>query len=191
MKRNSVYVLGYLTQKQLEIFKQELLSHCVHTGLRIKNLNFSEKEIEEVANNSIKTTLLVYNAATGNPLGDAVKTQFLADLRAKYEQRYPSAKKDVQWPDLVERKAAKRLLELVQKVQGLSSVQINDILEEVDSILSTRQLELLSTLMRQEKGFTFNGFADSFKVSVSIITRDTKTIYKILKQKIKELGIEI
>lgn len=186
-----MYVLGSMTQKQLEIFKQELFSHCVHVGLKIKNLNFSEKEIEEIANNSIKTTLLVYNSATGNPLGDAVKTQFLADLRTEYDKRYPSAKRDVQWPDLVERKAAKRLLEAVQKMQGLPEEQIDDILEGTDDLLSQRQLELLTTLMKQEKGFTFSGFADSMAVSPSIITRDIKTIYRILKQTIKGLGIEL
>lgn len=191
MKRNAVYILGNLTQKQLEIFKEELLSHCVSVGLKIKNLNFTEKEIEEVANNSIKNTLLVYNAITGNPLGDMVKSQFLADLRAKYEKEYPSSQKDIQWPDLVERKAAKRLLETVQKVKELTEKQINDIIEEVDNLLSQRQLELLSTLMKQEQNFTFSGFAESFGVSPSIITRDIKNIYKILKQTIKELGIEL
>jgi hypothetical protein len=190
-KRNSVYILGNLTQKQLETFKNELLGYCITTALKIKNLNLSEKEIEQVANHSISLVLLTYNSTTGNPLGDAVKTQFLADLRQEYTKRYPNKPNDIMWPDLIERKAAKRLLELVQKIQGLSSVQINDILEIVDNLLSQRQLELLSTLMKQEKGFTFSGFADSYQVSASIISRDIKTIYRILKQTIKGLGIDI
>ena len=191
LKRNQIYIIGNLTQKQLETFKLELLDYCITTGLKIKNLNLSEKEIEEVANHSIGLVLLTYNSTIGNSLGDAVKTQFLADLRAEYSKRYPNTKRDVQWPDLIEKKAAKRLLEVVQKVKGLSSTQINDILEEVDNSLSTRQLELLSTLMKQEKGFTFSGFADGYQVSASIVSRDIKTIYRILKQKIKGLGIEI
>ena len=189
-KELHVYNLGNLTQEQLFTFKDEICNHNIHSALNIKNLNFTVEEVEGIVRNAVNHVILIYNPKSGNNLGDLVKSQVFADLRAEFEKRYPNRVNRVKWPDLSEKRASKKLLETVSKLKN-QPVALLSVNMEVNKNLSGRQKKLLNLVSTMEISITFKEIAGQFNVTPAIITREMKVIYSQLLHAIKLLGIQI
>lgn len=180
-----------MSERELDLFKKDLQDHSVQAALKIKNLNFNKEKIEAVAKNALDHVLLRYNLKSGNSLGDLVKMQVLADLRAEYEKTYPTKLNKVKWPDLMEKRPFKKLLEAIQKLKLLPKVTIDSVFEETAKILSGRQQKLLSAVFNMTSSVTYTELCEKFDISSGMISREIKIIYSCLIQVVKFLGIEI
>lgn len=191
MKRSKIFLIGKMSERELDLFKKDLQDHSVQAALKIKNLNFNKEKIEAVAKNALDHVLLRYNLKSGNSLGDLVKMQVLADLRAEYEKTYPTKLNKVKWPDLMEKRPFKKLLEAIQKLKLLPKVTIDSVFEETAKILSGRQQKLLSAVFNMTSSVTYTELCEKFDISSGMISREIKIIYSCLIQVVKFLGIEI
>lgn len=199
MKRNKVFILGKLSEKELEIFKRDIFSHSLQMALKIKNLNFSKEQIELVVRNSVDYVCSKYSSDSGNSLGELVKIQVLVDLRTEYEKTYPGKTNKVKWPDLASRVLGKgsvksikkhRLVE-IQKLNGLSGGPLQKILTNLTPNLNGRQKELLLNLLNTKKAFSHFELSEKLGVKRATITNDIRAIYSHLIHTLKFLGIEI
>lgn len=180
-----------MSERELELLKKDLQDHSVQAALKIKNLNFNREEIEIVAKNALDSVLLRYNLKSGNSLGDLVKMQVMADLRAEYEKTYPNKLSRVKWPDLLEKRPFKKLLEALDKLKLLPKVTIDGVFEETAKILSGRQQKLLSAVFNMTTSVTYAELCEKFDISSGMISREIKIVYSCLSQVLKFLGIDL
>lgn len=191
MKRSSVFILGKLSAKQLEVFKKDLLEHSVQDAMKIKNLAFSELKVTEIANNAIEHVILRYDAKSGEVLGDMVRTQVFADLRAEFEKTYPTKVHRVKWPDLAQKKAAEHLLELIRKLQSAPKSKADKVIAKATEELKGRQQQILSTMMSMEASLTYTELMEKFGIAMGTVAKDVKIIYKTLVDAIDLLDIQL
>lgn len=189
--RANIFILGKLSQDQLDSFKEDLLEHVIQGVFKVKNLNLTKDEITLIANNAIDHVFLRYDPKSGEVLGDMVKNQVYADLRAEFEKLYPSKVNRVKWPDLIQKKAAKHLLGLIRKLQSAPKSQADKILAKANEELKGRQQQILSTMMSLETTIGYTELMEKFDIALGTVAKDVKIIYKTLIDAIDLLDIQL
>lgn len=188
--KSKIYLLNKLSERDLNLLKKDLLDHSVHTALKIKKLDLSKEAIEEVVKNTVERVLLTYKFGNSNSLGNMVKIQALADLRAEFEKVSPDKANKIIWPDLEEKKPFDKLLEVLQKVKPLSKDLIDSIFSEVNDILNGRQQKLLRTVYNNPS-ITYVEVSKMFGTRGVMTYREIKIIHNQLLQTLEFLGIKI
>lgn len=190
MKRNKIYLRSKLSEKELFLLKKDLADHSVLMALKIKNLGLPIEQIEEVVKNAVNRVLATYQFGKGGSLGELVKMQVMADLRADYEKAYPDKVNRVIWPDLAEKKPFDKLLGVLQKIKLLPKDSLNDIFEEMGQVLNGRQSKILFTIYNNPS-ITYAEISKQFGVRGVMTYRELKIIYNQFLQALKFLEIEI
>lgn len=170
--------------------QKDLVDHSVQVALKIKNINFGKEHIEAIAENAVERVLFTYKFGKGGSLGDLVKNQVMADLRAEFEKCYPAQVSKVLWPDLAEKKPFDKLQTMLQQVKTLPEDTVTDIFNEMNDALNGRQQRLLSTLY-STSSITYAEVCKQFGTRGVMTYREIKIIYAQLLHTLKFLEVEL
>jgi hypothetical protein len=189
MKFNKVYKIGKLSSKELALLQKDLHDHLLQSCLSLKNIKLDKVVIEQVVNDAISHVFLRYDPKSGEILGDMAKTQVFADLRAKYQEMYPSTKNKIKWPDLADKRAGKNFLELIQKLKSLPKTKRDEIIEKANEDLTGKQQKMLSTILDMENSATYTDLSKKLGVNSTRVTYMVKAVYRILNDTMRDMGI--
>lgn len=190
MRRNSIYLRSKFSDKELSLLKLDLINNSIYFVSKIKGLILSQPIIEDIVKNSVNNVLSNYKFGKDGSLGDLVKLNVIANLKAYYENTCPDQVHEVIWPDLDKRKPFDKLLEVLQKVKMLPEEEIENIFEEANQMLNGRQQKLLFTIYNNSL-VTYAEICKQFGTRGVMTYREIKIIYAQLLQTMKFLEIEI
>lgn len=190
MKRSNIYLRNKLSERELDLLKKDLEDHYTLVAFKIKNISFSEEYIKKVVKNAVARVIFTYKFGNSGSLGDLVKTQVMADLRAEFQKAYPDKVSKIIWPDLVEKKPFDRLLEVLRQLKSLPKATIAEIFEEANQTLNGRQQKLLSTVY-MTPAITYVEICRQFGARGVMTYREIKIIYSQLLSTLKYLEVEL
>jgi len=190
MKRSNIYLRNKLSERELDLLKKDLEDHYTHVAFKIKNIGFSEEYIKKVIKNAVARVIFTYKFGNSGSLGDLVKAQAMADLRAEFQKAYPDKVSKIIWPDLVEKKPFDRLLEVLKQLKSLPNTTVAEIFDEANQMLNGRQQKLLSTIY-MAPSITYVEICRQFGARGVMTYREIKIIYNQLLNAIKFLEIQL
>jgi hypothetical protein len=190
VKRNSIYLRSNLSEKELILLKKDLIDNSIYFVLKIKNLIMPKEQIENIARNAVECVINAYKFGQDGSLGDLVKTNVVANLRAYYENTYPDQANKVIWPDLDKRKPFEKLLEVLEKVKLLPDEMIQGISFDLFNKLNERQQKLVSTMYR-DSSINYAEISKKFGKRGVMTYKQIKIIYDELTKILKDLGVNI
>jgi hypothetical protein len=190
VKRNSIYLRSKFSERELILLKKDLIDNSVYFILKIKNLGLIKEQIEEMATIAVERVLSTYNFGKDGSLGDLVKSEVMADLRAYYEKSYPGQEDEVIWPDLDKRKPYDKLLEALEKVKLLPRHMQEEIFWQVKEQINLRQQNILTAIYKNTS-LTYVDISKKFGKRGVMTYRQIKIIYNQLVQVLKNLGVGI